>query len=408
MLRNNRSESVRVLHVTAVGETAALLVAPLARDQVARGYSVEFACAPSPVTRVLRNEGMLVHPVPFSRKLLDWRHLLAFVSLVRLMRSRSYDVVHAHTPIAALLARFAAYTASVPVVIYHLRGTFWDSPSRLVRALYTAAEWLAGRMTTHVFSINCLDREEVVRRGIVRADRVTCLHAGGAGLDVEKFSPDAVSPGETARLRRQLAIESGDFVVGFIGRMVRAKGVLDLVAAFERVVAVHPHARLLLVGSTLDSDRDAGLEEEIRRQVARAKLTKRIVFAGFRNEIAGLLSLMDVVVLPSYREGFGMVIAEAMAMSRPVIATATRGAREIVADGITGLLVPVGDRDALAAAIERLCSDPRLRHQLRRAGRSSVVEHHGMARVTAEIEDVYARLLAEQPLGRSVPKPAVA
>src|SRR5512144_744510 len=169
---------VRVLHVTAVAETAAIIVGPLVRHQLAAGYAVDVACARSRSVDGLIEAGVTVHDVPFSRKLLTIRHLSALFGLGRVIRAGKYHVVHAHTPVAAFLARIAAGVARVPVVIYHLRGSFWEARSSLARSAYTAAEWVAARFTTHVLTINCTDAEEVVRRGIMPARSVTCLHCG--------------------------------------------------------------------------------------------------------------------------------------------------------------------------------------------------------------------------------------
>jgi glycosyltransferase involved in cell wall biosynthesis len=394
-LRENSTSgaSARILHVTAIAETAAIIVAPLALHQLSLGYRVEFACAPGSMTDALAAAGIPIHSVPFERRLLSFHHLTALLALVRLMRKRRYDVVHTHTPIASFIARIAARIAGVPVIIYHLRGSFWDAPSRLVRLAFTVVEWLAAQITTYAFTINCIDREELIRRRMFPPDRVTCLHSGGAGLDVQRFAPGNITSEEQYELRSELGIAPGELVIGYVGRLVRAKGILVLLDAFERLLTTHPEARLLIVGSTLSSERDKSVQKILQQHMTGDRLANRVILTGSRSDIPRLLSVIDVLVLPSYHEGFGMTIGEASAMCRPVVATATRGGREVVRDGVTGLLVPVGDAGALASGLEKLAGDPDLRERMGRAGRETVVRCHAMDRVCADIDSVYAHLL---------------
>lgn len=401
LAENSKSgTNVRILHVTAVPETAVVIVKPLAVHQLAMGYAVEFACAMAPIAEKLTEAGIAVHHVPFKRKLLSFHHVIAFFKLVQLLRRGRYDVVHAHTPVAAFIARIAARTAGVPVIIYHLRGSFWEHPSRLVRTFYSLLEWVAARTTTYTLTINCIDREELIRRRIFPADRVTCLHSGGSGLDVQRFAPENVTSEQQHEISRQLGIGPGELIIGYVGRLVWAKGILNLLDAFETLLATHPEAKLLLVGSTLATDRDQGLQKFIERRMAERNFAHRVILAGQRSDIPALLSLTDILVLPSYHEGFGMVLAEAMAMARPVVATATRGAREIISDGLTGRLVPIADTGALTSALVQLAGNPDLRERMGRAGREAVIRHHSMDRVCAEIDSIYARLLESHRVTR--------
>jgi glycosyltransferase involved in cell wall biosynthesis len=397
----NLPKRLRILHVTAVAETAAILVKPLAQHQASAGHGVEFACAASPVTKRLTECGIPVHHIPFSRNVATWHHLRALFTLVRLLRANRYDVVHAHTPIAAFIGRIAASIARVPVIIYHHRGSLWDSSSRSLRFLYTQAERIAAACTTHVLTINCIDRRELIERGIFSPARITCVHSGGTGVDLHRFRPHENRDDQVNGTREELGIEENDFVIGFVGRLVREKGLLDLVRAFESLVKTRADARLLLVGSRFNGERGTDLEPEVRTRLASCGLADRVVFTGFREDVVPVLALMDVLVLPSYREGFGMVLAEAMAMGKPVVATATRGARELVQNNVNGLMVPIGDYHALHLALDRLSTCLELRERLGRAGRSTIVDCHSMSRVCSDIDAVYAQLFASKFRRRS-------
>lgn len=394
---------VRVLHIVADPAAGAILVAPIARQQAECGYSVEFACGPGEYLDKLRGLGFPVTVVPITRQPITVSHVVAIYRLWQLMRRRQYHIVHTHTPVAAFLGRTAAAFARIPIIIYHMRGSWWDSPNPMTRAIFTIGEWIAGRWTTHVFTINCSDANELVARGIAPKESVTCLHCGGGGVDTKRFDPSQVTEGQKARLRTALGIRDSDFVIGFIGRVVREKGVFELLTAFREVLDVFPNSKLLLVGGVLSSERDQVTLKKLQAIVHSDDLAEKVIFTGFRDDIPDLLSVMDVVVLPSHREGFGMVAAEAAAMARPVITTNTRGGREAVIPGKNGLHVPVGDSKALREALLRLGSDRELRQRMGEEGRRMALERFDERLVFEKVKAEYVRLLREK--GLPVPEP---
>jgi glycosyltransferase involved in cell wall biosynthesis len=396
---------VRVLHIVADPATGAILVAPIARCQAECGYSVEFACAPGEYLDRLRGLGFPVTVVPIARRLIAWSHIVAVYQLWRLMRSQHYHVVHTHNAVASFLGRIAAALAGVPVIIYHLRGSRWDSPNFMTRLISMTADRVAAQWTTHTFTINCSDASDLVELGIAPTEKVTCLHCGSGGVDTQRFDPSRFTAGQKSHLKVELGIQNTDLVVGFIGRLVQEKGVFELLTAFQEVAVALPNAKLLLVGGTLASDHDQVTIQKLKSLVSSSdELSEQVIFTGFRRDIPELIAVMDVVVLPSYhQEGFGMVLAEAAAMARPVVATNSRGAREAVVPETTGLLVPIGDTDALRDAILRLASDPDLRHRMGEEARRRALERFDEGIVFQTIKDEYARLLQEK--GLSMPEP---
>ncbi|HEY3248027.1 MAG TPA: glycosyltransferase family 4 protein [bacterium] len=381
--------SPRVLTVATVDVSVAKFLRGFIEAQQEAGYAAEAACADGPYAAAMRADGLRVHTIPFTRRLLSWRHPVALVHLLRLLRRRRFDVVHVHNPVAQVLGRIAARLAGVPVIIYTSHGfQFHESRPPLARWAILQLERLLGRYaTTELFTQSIEDAHTAVEQGIMPADRVVWI---GNGVDLESFA----RPMDALRVRAGLGMSARDRVVGFVGRLVREKGIVELIEAMAAVRRAVPAVRLLVVGDTLASDRDSGAKAIVAAAIDRAGLSDAVVFAGFRDDIAELLSAMDVFTLPSWREGMPRSIIEAMASGLPVVATDIRGCREEVVAEQTGLLVPVKDAAALADALIRLLSEPALAARMGREGRRRAVEMFDERVVYARQLAVYEKLLA--------------
>jgi len=169
-----------------------------------------------------------------------------------------------------------------------------------------------------------------------------------------------------------LGIKENEQVIGFVGRLVEEKGILDLMEAFNIVKKAYDNAKLLVIGDTLESDRDAQAKRKMKELIVSYDLEESVILTGFREDVPGLLAAMDIFCLPSYREGMPMSILEAMASSLPVVATNISGSREAVLEGITGTLVPVRSPWKLADALIEMLSDQEHAARLGHAGRERV------------------------------------
>jgi len=190
-----------------------------------------------------------------------------------------------------------------------------------------------------------------------------------------------------------LGIDEKDKVIGFVGRIVREKGIKELILSLKQVKEVIPNIKLLIVGDTLKTDRDQRTRKRIRRFIDINKLGNKIIFIGFRKEIYQIYKIMDVFVLPSHREGMPRTILEAMASGKPVIATNIRGCREEVIDGVTGLLIPVKNSTALAAAIKKLLLDKSLADKMGLAGYKRAQDSFDENQVLDKQMEIYQRLI---------------
>jgi glycosyltransferase involved in cell wall biosynthesis len=212
----------------------------------------------------------------------------------------------------------------------------------------------------------------------------------GNGVDLKRFDPSAVSAARLAALRDDLGIPEGSLVVGAVGRLVAEKGYRELFAAAGEVRRAMPKTRFVVLGAPDVGKADAITSSEIER----AK--KDVIFTGWVDDVRDLLALMDVFVLPSWREGQPVSAIEASAMARPLVVTDIRGCREVVTDGEDGLLVPPRDPKALAAAITRLLSDASLRDRLGKAARKRAATHFDEQKIANKLVFEYRKLLVQK------------
>lgn len=355
---------LRVCQLCAVDFTLKNFLLPLIDGMRMRGWQVVAVCSDGPSVADLRNRGYRIETVKIARSMNPWAAFFSLLALIRLFRRESFDVLHAHTPVAALIGRLAAWLTRMPLVVYTAHGFYFhdDMPAWKYR-LFVTIERMAGWWTDLLFTQSSEDAQTAVAEGIMPQERVLVI---GYGVDVARFSPDKVGAGGT--VRESLGIPANAFVVGFIGRQVREKGIIELLQAAEQLSRTHLQLWVLLVGERLSSDHAAGVASEYAQ--AKAVLGERLVAPGLRNDIPELLAAMDLFCLPSWREGMPRTIIEAMMMAKPVVATDIRGSREEVVHEETGLLVPVRSSELLTDAIARFVENPTWGMMLGDAGRS--------------------------------------
>jgi glycosyltransferase involved in cell wall biosynthesis len=363
---------VKVLEVTNVDFALRQFILPLMRGIRERGHEVVGVSADGPLLGPIRAEGLRVETVPMSRSLSPGAQWRAFVALLALIRREKPDLVHAHMPISGFLARIAARVAGVPRIAYTCHGYLFNQPGPWWRRhLAVVLEWIAGRVTDVYFNVSAAEAGDARRLGLARAPV-----AIGNGRDPERFRPD---PEARARLRAELATPADRAVVVSVSRLVRAKGIPELLTAMSGL-----DAELWVVGERLASDHDDSVEPEF----AASTLGKRLKRLGYREDIPAILAAADIFALPSHFEGLPMSVVEAMLVGMPVVASDLRGVREQVVDGETGLLVPARSIAPLSFALARLVADPALRQAMGEAGRARALERFDERKILAQTLDL--------------------
>jgi glycosyltransferase involved in cell wall biosynthesis len=376
----------RIAHIATIQPTVRFLLLPQLCRLRDEGYDVTAISAPGPYTREVEAEGIRFIPWPHATR--AWKpaaDVRALRELLAILRRERFDLLHTHTPKPAILGRIGARAVGIPVVVNTVHGLYVKPDDSLKRRLpVLTIEWLGARFSHAELYQSEEDLAWARRLRLTRKGRSAHL---GNGTDLSRFDPAAISDGRLRALRQELGIPEGALVVGTVGRLVAEKGYRELLAAFREVQSGFPEVRLLAVGPRDPEKRDALRDEEI------AAAGDTVIFAGPRADIPDLLALMDVFVLASWREGLPRSAIEAAAMARPLILTEIRGCREVVRDGIEGLLVPPRDPKRLAKALARVLADPELRARLGAASRARAISRFDERAVFQVIAETYERLL---------------
>ena len=376
---------MRVAHLTTVDLSLRYLVLPQLRAIVDLDGEAIGISADGPYVASIEALGIRHIDLPGATRSVDPKaDLNAMVSLWRILREERPDVIHTHTPKPGIYGRIIGRLAGVPAVLNTVHGLYAtpDDPP-VKRAIVYALEAVAARFSDTELIQSAEDFTLLTDRRITRPERTVLL---GNGVDLERFAP--VPPAERKAVRRALDITDDRVVVGMVGRLVAEKGYNELFEAAEQlddrclVVVIGPHEPEK--GDALDS-----------AAVARAE-QNGVRFLGMRSDVDALYGAMDIFVLPSYREGFPRAAMEAAASGIPIVATDIRGCREVVAHGENGLLVPVRDGDALAAAITRLSDDADLRTRMGEAGRAKAEREFDERTIVHTVVAAQVRALREK------------
>lgn len=381
----------KLVHVTTVPQTWGLF-----RGQIGfmkeRGFEVHAVSSPGDLLHeAAQRERIPVHAVPMPRRIAPGADLVALFKLYRVFRRLKPDIVHGHTPKGGFLAVVAARWARVPIVLYTLRGLRFVTETGWRREVLQWSETLACQLSDRVFSVSRSVMNTAVKAGLCPEKKILVLAQGSSnGVDAStRFNPLSLPPGTRAEVRQCYRIPQDALVTAYVGRIVRDKGIVELAEAWQYLRARFSNLYILLVGSVEPQD---PVPSEV---LAQLRGDARVRFTGKVRDMPPLYAAMDVLVLPTYREGFPNTPLEAAAMEVPVAATRVDGCMDAVLDGITGLLVPPRDAAALGEAIEELLLDSEKRRQMGESGRRRVLSDFRPEMIWESLYREYRGLLNE-------------
>ncbi len=369
---------MRILQLAALDSTIGTLLFALLEELRDAGWEVAGAADFDPGSKGahrVQDAGFEMFRVRTTRNLGPKELVKSLFSVIALLKRYRPDVLHVHTPVMAMVGRIAGRLCRVPYIVYTAHGFYHhDRMGRWKRLLFAGAEEFACRYLTDLLLLQSHEDYDWARKRGIRSHRTGLgpVHIGN-GVQLEEFKPH---PPEAGPVRP---------IVLCACRVVREKGVFELVRASRRVIDRVPFVRFMLAGDGPDLGNVQRLAEEIG-------VGSWWDFPGFRRDVRSLLARATLFVLPSWREGMPRSVIEAMAMGKPVVATDIRGCREEVVDGVTGLLVAPQDSVGLADAIVRVVTDEALGRGMGRAGRLRAVELFDENRVVRDERHVFELL----------------
>ncbi len=378
----------RLVHLTTTDMSLDWLLGPHLEAFAAAGYEVIGVSAPGPHVPALEARGIRHVPLVHATRAMDpVRDVRAMAELVGVLHRLRPTILHTHNPKPGWYGRVAGALTRIPVVVNTVHGLYARPGDPLGRrGLVYGLERLASTCSDAELVQNAEDLETLAELGVPRSKLVLL----GNGIDLARFDPDLIVPADRARVRAELGAAPGELVVGLVGRLVAEKGYREVFAAARLVRRRLPHVRFVVIGPDDPAKHDGISASEIEVVAARGDVR----FLGARDDVADLYAAMDLYLLASHREGFPRSAMEAAAMGLASVATDIRGCRQVVDDGVTGVLVPVGDAVAIAEAIGWLATDTAVRSTMGAAARVRASTHFDQRTVIDTTLTTYERLLA--------------
>ncbi|MBP2832013.1 glycosyltransferase family 4 protein [Aquimarina sp. U1-2] len=351
-----------------------------------KNYDVELISSPNEeLTKISETEDVKVKGIEMKREISVFNDVKSLISLFLYFRKSKPFLVHGNTPKGGFLSMCAAYLARVPNRVYCVHGLRYEGSTGLKRKLLKTMEKLSCFFATDVLAVS-FGLKETLKNEEITKKNVNVIGSGSInGIDLTHFSPELYTK---KTLRKEQRLSDDAFVFGFVGRLVKDKGINELVESFVELHHQNNKLRLLLIGS---------YEEELdplkKETVATINEHSSIIHAGFQKDIRPFLMMMDVFVFPSYREGFGVSIMEAGAMGIPVISSDISGCNEIIKNEENGILIRSRSKEELMQAMHLLYNDHTLCKTMASSSREKIRDRYEQKKVWNAIQEYYNKLL---------------
>lgn len=349
------------------------------------GYDVVAVSSPGyALEEIAKREDVRTYAVTMKRHIAPFKDLVSLWRLIKVFWKEKPDMVHSMTPKAGLLCMMAARICRVPVRLHTFTGLVFPTATGLKQKILIMTDRLTCACATHIVPEGEGVKNDLINYKITRKPLNVLGYGNVRGIDLDRFNPELPEvQTEAAKIRRERV-----FTFIFVGRLVRDKGINELVRAFSILNASYPSTRLLLVG---------GFEEKLDplepETMAEIEENKAIQAVGPQKDVRPWLTASDVFVFPSYREGFPNVVIEAGAMGLPCIVTDINGSREIITDGDNGIIIPPRQTEALRQAMARFLTDKDLAKKLSRNARQLIASRYEQSYVRRCLLNYYKEIL---------------
>ncbi len=335
--------------------------------------------------RVGVKEKVRTFTLEMSRKITPLKDLIAVIRLFLFLRKEKPMIVHTHTPKAGIVGMIASKLAGVPYRFHTVAGMPLLEVTGITRKVLDFVERMTYFCATKVYPNSIGLKTIIEENNYCSSTKLKVLANGSSnGIDTSYFSPDLFPIAVKEQYRKELQIASDDFVFIFVGRLVTDKGINEMVTAFEKIQDHFSNTKLLLVG-----DYESELDPLLPETLECIQRNAHIISVGFQADVRPYFAMSDVLVFPSYREGFPNVVMQAGAMGLPSIVSDINGCNEIVINNENGIIIPVKSTSALFSSMELLCTDADLYSELKKNSRSRIVDSYEQLTVWKAILEEY-------------------
>ena len=312
--------------------------------------------------------GVRTFCVNLTRAITPLQDLKALIKLYNFLKAEKPFIVHTHTPKAGIIGMLASKLAGVPVRLHTVAGLPLLETSGTKRKILDLVEKFTYTLATKVYPNSFELKNIICNLNYAKRSKLKVLGKGSSnGIDTEYFNPESFTETDNIRLKKELGIPEDSFVFVFVGRLVKEKGINELVRAFTDLQEVKPETSLLLVGP-FEQELDP-LDENVYQLI---NSHPKIFTTGYQQDVRPFFSIADVLTFPSYREGFPNVVMQANAMGLPVIVSDINGCNEIVQNRKNGLIIPVKNQGALYSSMLEIHEDSNLRSRITEKARTLI------------------------------------
>ena len=350
-------------------------------------YEVELACAPGGrLIQLVEDSHMKVWPFEhLVQPISPLEDTLALLGLSVFLKKNPYHIVHTHNSKSGFLGRLAARLAGIPVIVHTVHGfAFHDQEPLWRQSLFRNLERMSSHWCDKMIFISQPLIDWALQEKITDKEKIEKIYSG---IQLDQFRP--VTTDVKMKNREKWKLKKEDLVIGIVSKLWEGKGHITLIEAFKALKQRVNNVKLVIVG-------EGDLYGELLRVVDKNELSGSVLFTGFQMDVSEILSTFDVAVLPSFFEGMGRVLLEAMAMEKPVVASHVGGIPDLVKHQVNGLLVKPGDVAELTNALEQILSDSVLSSKMGKEGRKRIQEQFSSDIMVQSIDKVYQELLTRK------------
>jgi glycosyltransferase involved in cell wall biosynthesis len=336
---------------------------------------------------VRKREGVESFTVTMERHISPIKDLISLVKLYIVFRSEKPLIIHSVTPKAGLLCMFAGYLAGVPCRLHTFTGLVFPSKKGIMNWVLKNMDRLLCRFATHIYPEGEGVKRDLINNKITNKPLKIIANGNINGVDSIYFSTNHFSERDNEILKDSLGIKKNDFIFIYVGRLVSDKGINELISAFIKVNAIHENCKLILLGPF-----EKRFDPLKKKTLEYIENSHDIINLGFREDVRPYYSISDVLVLPSYREGFPNVVIEAGAMQLPCIVTNINGSNEIIINEENGLIIPVKDEMSIFESMCIFLTNNDLLQKCKNNSRQLVIERYDRNLVWNAILNEYKRI----------------